>query len=337
LAYIVPIVDHVLRRGRGQGIQAIVVYPMNALANSQKEELGKFLERGYGKGQSPVTFARYTGQEKGPEREAIRSNPPDILLTNYMMLELLLTRHEDRALVRAAQGLKYLVFDELHTYRGRQGADIALLIRRCRLAFGGADMVCVGTSATMASGGSLVEQRRQVAEVAHTLFGTPVGPDQVIEETLERATPEPDTSARAILALAQALDDPAPVPSDFETFRTHVLSSWIETIFGIDVDGETRRFVRQSPKPLSGRNSAAAILAGLTKVEVSRCEQRLREFLLRGSELRRGDSSRFPIFAFRLHQFFTRGDTVWATIESEAERHLELSKLGAKPGDVSKT
>ena len=116
MTYIVPIVYHVLRRGSGQGIQAVVVYPMNALANSQAEELKKFLEKGYGHGKSPVSFERYTGQEKGDEREGIRNNPPDILLTNYMMLELLLTRREDRALVKAAQGLRYLVFDELHTY-----------------------------------------------------------------------------------------------------------------------------------------------------------------------------------------------------------------------------
>ena len=81
LTYIVPIVDHVLRHGSGRGIQAIVVYPMNALANSQDEELGKFLEKGYPEGKPPVRFSRYTGQEKGEEREAIRSNPPDILLT----------------------------------------------------------------------------------------------------------------------------------------------------------------------------------------------------------------------------------------------------------------
>src|SRR5262249_45474547 len=82
LAYIVPIVDHVLRNGSGRGIQAIVVYPMNALANSQNEELSKFLEKGYPEGQPPVRFARFTGQEKGAERDAIRSNPPDVLLTN---------------------------------------------------------------------------------------------------------------------------------------------------------------------------------------------------------------------------------------------------------------
>ena len=82
-----------------------------------------------------------------------------------MMLELLLTRREDRALVAAAQGLKFLVFDELHTYRGRQGADVALLIRRCRLAFGGHDFICVGTSATMATEGTTDEQKRVVANV----------------------------------------------------------------------------------------------------------------------------------------------------------------------------
>ena len=91
MTYIVPIVDHVLKSGSGRGVQAIVVYPMNALANSQDEELKKFLEKGYAEGRSPVRFARYTGQEKGDAREAIRSNPPDILLTNYMMLELMLT------------------------------------------------------------------------------------------------------------------------------------------------------------------------------------------------------------------------------------------------------
>src|SRR5206468_3793335 len=136
-------------------------------------------------GKSPISFARFTGQEKGEDREAIRNNPPDILLTNYMMLELLLTRREDRALVRAAQGLRFLVFDELHTYRGRQGADVALLIRRCRLAFGGHDFICVGTSATMASEGTSDDQKKEVARVAETLFGASIERSQVIGETLE--------------------------------------------------------------------------------------------------------------------------------------------------------
>jgi ATP-dependent helicase YprA (DUF1998 family) len=126
-SYIVPIVDRILRRGSGDGIKAIVIYPMNALANSQAGEARKFLSYGYPDGQGPVTFPRYTGQKDDAERRDIVANPPDILLTNFMMAELILTRVHEQGLVRAAQGLQFLVLDELHTYRGRQGADVALL------------------------------------------------------------------------------------------------------------------------------------------------------------------------------------------------------------------
>ena len=341
LTYIVPTVDHVLRNGSGHGIQAIVVYPMNALANSQDEELKKFLEKGYPNG-SPVRFARYTGQEKGDAREAIRKNPPDILLTNYMMLELLLTRTDDRELVRAAQGLRFLVFDELHTYRGRQGADIALLIRRCRQAFGGHEMICIGTSATMASGGTVEDQRREVATVAQSLFGVPFTPKQVIGETLERATPEQDfTDPRVIDGLRATITSNAAPPAAVDAFRLHPLAAWIESTFGVRQEEGTHILVRQVPRRLQGddienQTSASAALAQLTNTDPDCCADVLRRFLRHGSQLYPSASSRFPIFAFRLHQFFTRGDTVWATLESENERHLEITKKAAKPGEPDK-
>ena len=90
--------------GSGKGIQAIIVYPMNALANSQMGELEKFLCRGYPAGNAPVTFRRYTGQESDEERKEIIASPPDILLTNYVMLELVLTRPWDYQLIDAATG-----------------------------------------------------------------------------------------------------------------------------------------------------------------------------------------------------------------------------------------
>ena len=343
LTYIVPIVDHVLRSGSGRGIQAIVVYPMNALANSQDEELGKFLKKGYPEGNPPVRFARYTGQEKGDVREALRKDPPDILLTNYIMLELLLmTRSEDRELVRAAKGLKFLVFDELHTDRGRQGADVALLIRRCRQAFSSPDSICIGTSATMASGGTTDDQRREVANVAQALFGVPFTADQVIGESLERATPQISTSDKAALdEMRSTITNNLDPPQGYDGFRNHKLASWIESTFGVREEPETRRLIRQAPRrlqgePIENQISAADELAGLTGAAADSCGQVLRRFLLQGSTLRRSASSRFPIFAFRLHQFLTRGDTVWATIEPEADRHLELAKKAAKPGEPNK-
>jgi ATP-dependent helicase YprA (DUF1998 family) len=118
LAYMVPIVDHVLRNGSGKGIRAIVVvYPMNALANSQRGELEKFLSTGNPGETGLVKFRRYTGQESHDEREEIFAAPPDILLTNYVMLEYILTRPFDAAIVKAAQGLRFLVLDELRTWR----------------------------------------------------------------------------------------------------------------------------------------------------------------------------------------------------------------------------
>lgn len=337
LTYIVPIVDHVLRNGSGKGIQAIIVYPMNALANSQEEELKKFLEIGYSEGESPVTFARYTGQEKGEKREEIRSNPPDILLTNYMMLELLLTRVEDRDLIKAAHNLKFLVFDELHTYRGRQGADVALLIRRCRSAFNCDNAIHIGTSATMISGSDQEDQKQQVADVAKTFFGVQFEKSQIINESLIRSTPEIDfgieDNQRLLTELVREKSTP---PSNYADFHNHPLSSWIESTFGICTGTDTDRLIRQDPNRLTGKNSASESLSQLTSVDESTCSEILRSFLLKGSELRKDSSSRFPIFAFRLHQFFTRGDTVWSTIEPDDKRYLSLSKMASKPGELKK-
>ena len=324
LSYIVPIVDHVLRRGSGRGIQAVVVYPMNALANSQQEELSKFVNWSFGD-RPLVTFARYTGQESDEERQRLLAEPPDILLTNYVMLELILTRVFEQKLVHAARDTRFLVFDELHTYRGRQGADVSMLIRRCREAFGREDMLCVGTSATMAAGADLssAEKRRTVAEVATRIFGQDVGPDHVIGEYLERSTPEIDLSdaaQRARLAAAVVASSP---PSDYAALAADPLSSWLESTIGMRRESGTGQLVRQQPRQIDGDEGLAALLAADTGHARERCASAIRQRLLAGAETRHPQTGA-PLFAFRLHQFITRGDTPWASIEPEAEREITL-------------
>jgi ATP-dependent helicase YprA (DUF1998 family) len=275
LAYIIPIVDRVLRQQpRQPGVKAIIVYPMNALANSQVGELEKFLRFGYGEGNEPVTFARYTGQEQGERREAILRNPPDILLTNYVMLELMLTRPEERRkLVDAAKGLEFLVLDELHTYRGRQGADVAMLVRRVRDACQSPAMQCVGTSATMASAGTDADQRRVVGEVATGLFGAEVTADRVIGETLDHATTgDPDDTtelSREVQAGGAA--------GDYEVLADSSLASWIETTFGLAIEQDSGRVIRQLPARV--RDSAAR-LADHTGRTVDQCARAIRHTLL---------------------------------------------------------
>ena len=137
LCFFIPIIDAAIRArasGEEPRTRAIVIYPMNALANSQREELNKFLDQSGLPENLRPTFARYTGQEDQDERVRIREAKPDILLTNFMMLELLMTRQNklDQTVIENAQGLDFIVLDELHTYRGRQGADVAMLVRRLR-------------------------------------------------------------------------------------------------------------------------------------------------------------------------------------------------------------
>lgn len=334
LAYIIPAVNHVLHAGSGRGIQAIIVYPMNALANSQEEELHKFLGLGYPNG-SPVRVERYTGQEDRDKRERIQQDPPDILLTNYMMLELILTRQEERQLVRAASGLRFLVLDELHTYRGRQGADVALLVRRCRDAFRSPDMLCVGTSATMATDGPADTIPSRVADIASRIFGTPVAAEDVVSETLRRATTTVGfTGDRAPPHLLNAIVDNDP-PSTLEDFCASPLAGWIESRFGLHVDAGTGQLVRQRPNAISGKAGAAQALAAFTGIEQDQCELAIRSYLLAGAQITLADKPA-PLFAFRLHQFISRGDTVWTTAELPKTRHLALRKQVSVPGEENR-
>lgn len=331
LSYIVPIVDRVLRERDAEGpqaprrVRAIIVYPMNALANSQLGELDKYLKHGYGANREPVTYARYTGQEDDERRAEIRRNPPDILLTNYVMLELMLTRPDDRrSLVRMAKGLEFLVLDELHTYRGRQGADVALLVRRVREACQARDLQCVGTSATMASEGDYAQRRQIVANVASSLFGTELRPEDVIGETLVRATGEASATVPATRLVN--LD----APRAYAELTTDPLAGWVETRFGLKT--EEGRLERAAPAKIE---AAAADLADTSGVDQDRCAEAIRRVLRAGSEAKHPVTGR-PLFAFRLHQFLSKGDTVFVTLEDKDTRHLTRDYQLVQPGSGGK-
>ncbi|NCC83721.1 MAG: DEAD/DEAH box helicase [Clostridia bacterium] len=338
LSYIVPIVDYVLRHGSGNGIKAIIVYPMNALANSQELELRKFLCHGYAD-KPPVTFRRYTGQEGELARQEIVDNPPDILLTNYVMLELILTRPYEKKLVEAALGLQFLVFDELHTYRGRQGADVGMLIRRLRNTITPTGttsrLQCIGTSATLAGPGTFAEQQQEVAHIASKLFGAEVMPHRIIVETLRQETQCPDFGTpRFIATLRDRVRNANAVPVDYDAFITDPLSVWIENTLGLEEKED--RLVRCKPKTLKGQAGAAQLLADATGLDVETCQEAIQTALLQGYRLRNPDTDK-PAFAFKLHQFLSKGDTVYATPEPEADRYITLNGQQYAPDREEKT
>lgn len=314
LTYLLPIYDALVRERReGPGVRALIVYPMNALINSQLEALRAYARQFP---ESPVTFDKYTGQVRDEERQRILENPPDILLTNYMMLELMLVRPSDRLLIERATGrLRFLVFDELHTYRGRQGADVAMLIRRLRERNGRSDLLVIGTSATLASEGDREQRRRAAAETGSQLFGVPVKPENVIEESLRRnaTVPAPSTPEE----LRAALGLPLPAAGDLEAFRRHPLAAWVEATFGLAQEGG--QLVRRAPVPF---RAAVERLSELSGLPPDHCRQRLEAILQLGNQLRNEDGE--PLFAFRLHQFLGGGSTLYATLEPPERRFFTL-------------
>ncbi len=327
LSYIIPIVNHVLQTGSGKGIKAIIIYPMNALANSQEKELTKFINWGFSSDTKPVTFKRYTGQESEQEKHEICSNPPDILLTNYVMLELILTRPNEAPLVNACRDLKFLVLDELHTYRGRQGADVAMLMRRTIDSTQAKDVICIGTSATLSSSGSREEQSREISKVSTMLFGSKVEPDNVIGESLQRLTSVLDFSSPSVVSkLRESVEYTLKAKTlSIEGIKKNALFSWIETTFGVEADPITGILYRASAKSISGKDGGADILSNITGINKSTCQQAIQYALMLGYGTI-NPANDFPVFAFKLHQFISRGDTVYASLDDKDIRHLTIQK-----------
>ncbi len=318
LTYLIPIIDYVVRHQpeRGQ-VRAILVYPMNALINSQEIAINAFLDNLPAEQRDLIRVKRYTGQEREQEKRDIQAHPPHILLTNYVMLELMLTRPAEYRFVEAGMSdLQFVVLDELHTYRGRQGADVALLIRRLRERCGNPQLVCVGTSATMARPDPGVDPRALVAAVASTIFGAPLGPDQIITETLTRTVSSYHRPTRE--QLRAVLHAPLPATLSSAAFRQHPLAAWVEDTFSLAVDPHTGQLVRAKPKSL---REGATLLAAQTDESVQVCEAAIHHFFQLGTS--HEDGSTAP-FAFKLHQFISQGGAVYATADLPEQRVLTL-------------
>lgn len=323
LTYIGSIFHHLLSNPVQEGIAAIVVYPMNALINSQHEEFDRYkssYETSTGKA-FPIAFAQYTGQEKDEKRQKMRENPPHILLTNYMMLELLLTRVRERPIRDAIYGnLRFLVFDELHTYRGRQGADVAMLIRRIRSKCS-RHVVNIGTSATMISAGDSATQRAQIAKVATTLFGRAFAPCQIINEKLTRSlsdegkVPEKDRLCASILA---GIDIDAPM----DALKIHPVAIWLENRIALDHgDAELRR---GKPQPVSRIVETLAEDSGLGSESCRHFLIELLQWISAVNQRLQDAGQRYTLLPFKLHQFISQTGSVYTTLDQDNSRYITL-------------
>jgi ATP-dependent helicase YprA (DUF1998 family) len=217
-AFLLPIVNHLLREREagtlGQpGVRALLLYPMNALANDQVKRLRRLLAD-----VPELTFGRYVGETPRDEsqaqdgfthrypgeprlrnemlsRERMQDSPPHILLTNYAMLEYLLLRPADSSLFDGDSGRhwRFVVLDEAHVYNGAQGTEVAMLLRRVRdrvLASERGRLQCFATSATLGRG---EQDYPQLLRFARELFDEPFEwlDDDVDQQDIVEATRRP--------------------------------------------------------------------------------------------------------------------------------------------------
>ncbi|MFD0857270.1 DEAD/DEAH box helicase, partial [Actinomadura adrarensis] len=194
-SFLYPVLEHCRReREAGRtGVKAVFLYPMNALATDQAQRINDILvqnEADLGK----VRAGLYIGDRAAIRYDKVRTrrsemqlSPPDILLTNFKMLDLLLQREADAPLWQGAD-IRYVVVDEFHTYDGAQGTDVAMLLRRLAAVVGAPEaqrplgrMCPVATSATLASGTG-DDGVASLLKVATDVFGTEFKAESIVGE-----------------------------------------------------------------------------------------------------------------------------------------------------------
>ena len=249
--FLYPILEYCYQHRGERGIKALIIYPMNALATDQAKRIAELIYESP-KLRGNVTVGMYVGgREHTPARmmsehgvitdhETMLNSAPDILMTNYKMLDYLLVRPKDALLWQDndAETLKYIAVDELHTFDGAQGTDLACLVRRLKRRLGIYDgyLCCIGTSATMGS----KENNGSIVEYASEIFGEPFEKDSVITE--DRLSAQeffdgsdvtdfamPDVEQTAVLERLSSEDEPseylrAAVKDWFPEFTGDVLS-----------------------------------------------------------------------------------------------------------------
>ncbi|KPF84184.1 hypothetical protein IP70_16725 [alpha proteobacterium AAP38] len=216
-SFLYPLINDILTRGNlhRPGVRAILVYPLNALANDQLNRIARLLFRDLG--DPGITLGRYTGQVKAratreeeisrlrsspsfidsfgddadvPDnwllsRSEMRARPPHILLTNYAMLEHILLLPTNRPLLAGAD-LRWIVLDEIHTYAGAQAIEVSFLLRRLKAHLGIPDsqVRCVGTSASLDPG-----RKAELSDFASRLFGEPFAGASSVITSARKAHP----------------------------------------------------------------------------------------------------------------------------------------------------
>lgn len=333
-SFLLPILENLLiesAEGRGAaGVRALFLYPMNALANDQIKRLRQVLAP-----LPEITFGRYTGEtlEKQSDaekkfrsqfpnetllpnellsREVMRKTPPNILLTNYAMLEYLLLRPEDTSLFGSGpeSTWKFIVVDEAHVYDGATGAEIGYLLRRLQdRVSSGTGIQCIATSATVGS------DSQKAAQFASDLFGSPFDANA---GDIIRATHREPTSGSVWGEIAAELLHPGQTVEGLISASNHSLgaaASAYDVLASEKTIRELRRIASDKPRTVK------EVLARLSRDDISSAQ--LTELIRLASSVR--DSDGTPVLSAKYHLFARATEGAYSCLNPRGP-HVSLAR-----------
>lgn len=319
--FLVPLLNDLAKQAEHQdaplvGVQAIMLYPLNALINSQQERLSAWTRGFNGK----IRYALYTGEtensappkatttfktykpEKVEYRDEIRNAPPPILVTNSTILEYMLVRPVDREILAKSKGkLKWIILDEAHTLVGTQAAEISMLLRRTMIAFDvkPEDVRFVATSATIGDAKDWEKTEKLLKEFLAGLAG--VAPGQVSVVRGKRFIPSipDDKDIEGNISI-----------SDLESMNS---GDAYQRLCQIPLMRRLRQKLIHSPMTLD--EVAKALYPDIEKIEAKHRENTLKLIDIATDAYPDGNADHEAFFPLRAHLFHRAQRGLWACVD----------------------
>lgn len=350
-SFLLPVLKELVVQGNegklNPGVRAMLIYPMNALANDQIERLRELL-----KDYPQITFGSYTGQTEEEYRDALigyknlnngedplpnelicrqqmKKAPPHILITNYAMLEYLMVRPDDDVFFRPqyTQYWKYIVLDEAHVYKGSTGIEVSMLLRRLKARLGKPKIQYILTSATLGS----EDDNESVAAFAENLCDSPFYAEDVIRAKRIRLEQPPackKVDESFYRTIAQLITDDASEEHISKAIRVaypYAPEDHMEALYQI---AYTDSFYWRLRSYLQKPRTVKEILQ-----EIGCTEQRLTDFV---TVVTRAVHNGAKLFDARYHMFLRAAESVFVTLAPRKQLFLEARKTCFENGNPYK-
>lgn len=327
--FMIPVLNDLVRQYEQQkqqliGVQALFIYPLNALINSQRDRLRAWtnafddnIRFCLYNGNTPETVKAFDQKQTPNEilsRELLRLQPPPLLVTNSTMLEYMLVRQIDAPILQKSQGkLRWIILDEAHTYIGSQAAELSLLLRRVMHSFGvkSEDIRFVATSATIGDKDN-ASLKRYLADLAGISLEkvTVIGGKRIVPELNKR---KGDYKQNTPIDILQKIDSNKSLSKErYRALEDHPISRKMREELTRDV----------LPKTLTELSDT--LFSDITDIKLKHQKTLAWLDLCTGTILpdKEGKKAKQPFLPLRAHLFHQVTNGLWCCVDNNCKQKI---------------